>query len=381
MSNNEVFSIIAERNSPSDESFTVLSINYQNGEKVVEGSVLMEVEGAKAVFEIIAPKSGYFYTNLNKGDIPDVGDVIGYISKEEVADISLLIEKSNKKEASPKNTENNISKPALEYIEENSIDLNKIKDFLPTEGLVTKEAIIEIISKSTGKKHYDEKIFNTDLQKKWVEKIQELKELEPIYFIGGGYGAIQVLDIIYKQKMYQPIGYFADDNSILDLIGINRLGKATVEEVKKVGLSNKITKVAITVSNLPDFRSKFIELENDQFQLLSLIHETAVVGENAEIGDGTILFANVHIGADTKIGKCSFISSNSSIEHHNNIGEAFCCGPSFNTSGLVNIGNKSRAGIDVSIEPSINIGNGVILASGTVITKNIEDNKIVKKIN
>ena len=79
----------------------------------------------------------------------------------------------------------------------------------------------------------------------------------------------------------------------------------TVEEVKKVGLSNKITKVAITVSNLPDFRSKFIELENDQFQLLSLIHETAVVGENAEIGDGTILFANVHIGADTKIGKCA----------------------------------------------------------------------------
>ena len=78
MSNNEVFSIIAERNSPSDESFTVLSINYQNGEKVVEGSVLMEVEGAKAVFEIIAPKSGYFYTNLNEGDIPDVGDVIGY---------------------------------------------------------------------------------------------------------------------------------------------------------------------------------------------------------------------------------------------------------------------------------------------------------------
>ena len=54
--------------------------------------------------------------------------------------------------------------------------------------------------------------------------------------------------------MYQPIGYFADDNSILDLVGINRLGKATVEEVKKVGLSNKITKVAITVSNLPDFR-------------------------------------------------------------------------------------------------------------------------------
>ena len=42
--------------------------------------------------------------------------------------------------------------------------------------------------------------------------------------------------------------------------------------------------------SLSDFRSKFIELENDQFQLLSLIHETAVVGENAEIGDGTILF-------------------------------------------------------------------------------------------
>ena len=95
---------------------------------------------AKAVFEIIAPKSGYFYTNLNEGDIPDVGDVIDTY-QEEVADI--FIEKSNKKE-DPKNTENNISKPALEYIEENSIDLNKIKDFLPTEGLVTK-ALLKLL--------------------------------------------------------------------------------------------------------------------------------------------------------------------------------------------------------------------------------------------
>ena len=381
MSNSEVFSIIAERNSPSDESFTVLSVNYQNGEKVVEGSVLLEVEGAKAVFEIVAPKSGYFYTNLNEGDIPDVGDVIGYISKEEVADISLLIEKSNKKEASPKNTENNISKPALEYIEENSIDLNSIKSLLPTKGLVTKESIIEIMKKSSGKKNYNEHIFNRDLQKKWAEKIKELEGLEQIYFIGGGYGAIQVLDIIYKQKLYQPIGYFADDDSILDLIGINRLGEANIESIKKIGLSNKINKVLITVSNLPEFRSKFIELENDEFELVSLIHESAVIGENVEIGNGTIIFGNVHIGADSKIGKCSFISSNSSIEHHNTIGEAFCCGPSFNSSGIIKIGDRLRAGIDVSIEPNIDIGNDVTLASGTVITKNIENNKIVKKIN
>mgnify|MGYP006261405919 FL=1 len=74
----------------------------------------------------------------------------------------------------------------------------------------------------------------------------------------------------------------------------------------------------------------------------------------------------------------SFISSNSTIEHHNLIGKGFCCGPGFSTSGIVQIGDFVRTGINVGVEPFLKIGNEVVIASGAIITKNIEDKTIVK---
>ena len=77
-------------------------------------------------------------------------------------------------------------------------------------------------------------------------------------------------------------------------------------------------------------------------------------------------------------GSGTTISSNSTIEHHNKIGVAFCCGPSFSTSGIVEIGNLVRTGINVGIEPFVKIGDEVVLASGTIITKNVENFEIIK---
>ena len=108
------------------------------------------------------------------------------------------------------------------------------------------------------------------------------------------------------------------------------------------------------------------------------IYSNVFIGENVEIGDGTLIFANVHIGTDTSIGKLSFISSNSTIEHHNVIGNAFCCGPSFSTSGLVSIGNNTRVGINVGIEPSIKVGDNVVISSGSIVTSNIDSDKTLK---
>lgn len=37
-----------------------------------------------------------------------------------------------------------------------------------------------------------------------------------------------------------------------------------------------------------------------------------------------------------------------------------------------------RTGINVGVEPFVKIGERVVLASGVIVTKNIEDNEIVK---
>lgn len=56
-------------------------------------------------------------------------------------------------------------------------------------------------------------------------------------------------------------------------------------------------------------------------QFLTMIHSTARIGTNVEIGEGTIIGAFTTIGADTKVGKYNLIQSYSVIGHDSIIGD------------------------------------------------------------
>tara|TARA_B100001113_G_scaffold143562_1_gene117509 strand:- start:2915 stop:4036 length:1122 start_codon:yes stop_codon:yes gene_type:complete len=366
--------ITIERNSPSDSDFRLLKLFVDNGDFVKKDTVIAEVEGAKAVFEIYSDFEGYFFTKFEVNDYIDLDETFFYITEKEVKDISLVEKEVNSFSSHQDSTDSlkKFSLPAIEYLKENNIDVEELIHKFKDYSVVTKEILIlELTDKKMT--------LDPESVKSWKKKLKKLENKTPIYFIGGGYGALQVLDIAFKNKEYFIAGYFDDSSSaLIDEIGIKNFGDASIENITSTCKKNGIEKICVTVSNNPKFRSKFIDLEESDISLVSFIHPNTVLGENVEIGDGTLIFANVHIGTDTSIGKLSFISSNSTIEHHNVIGNAFCCGPSFSTSGLVSIGNNTRVGINVGIEPSIKVGDNVVISSGSIVTSNIDSDKTLK---
>ena len=56
-------------------------------------------------------------------------------------------------------------------------------------------------------------------------------------------------------------------------------------------------------------------------QFLTMIHHTARIGTNVEIGEGTIVGAFTTIGADAKVGKYNMIQSYTVIGHDSKIGD------------------------------------------------------------
>jgi acetyltransferase-like isoleucine patch superfamily enzyme len=262
-------------------------------------------------------------------------------------------------------------------------DLNQVwKNLLPAFGLITVEHIKNSVSQLLAvESRFMQRTSISNLQN-WKSKLHELSSSEPVILIGAGNGAIQVLDILVKINKYNPVGYFSDEpENILDSLEIMNYGNTSVENISEIAKRLEVKKLIITVALSPLFRYNCSMLDGlNGLELVTLIHPDTIIGTNVEIGAGTVIFGNVHIGAETKIGKACFISSGSTIEHHNSIGAGFCCGPMFATSGLVTIGEKTKAGMGVCIEPGINIGNEVILASKTLITKNIADGVTVKSI-
>ena len=61
-----------EQVNPNDLEVLVLSKHFSNGDEVIAGQVLFEVEGQKAAFDVVAESTGYVYSNIEVNDYIDV---------------------------------------------------------------------------------------------------------------------------------------------------------------------------------------------------------------------------------------------------------------------------------------------------------------------
>jgi acetyltransferase-like isoleucine patch superfamily enzyme len=377
---NEIF---AERNSPSDEELVCISVLVKNGDFVLKNRVIYEIEGAKAIFEVVSESDGYFYSIVKEGDIFKVGQKIGYLKEIEIENFSetlidqdlTMISVNGQNEVSA----TRFSEPALLYLENQSNNQELIAKFKNSTTLITLAMIKEVeeeLKRATPKMSSIESEF-------WSKFVSESAAEDCCILIGGGYGAIQTLDLLNQIGGMKPIGYLSDfSENLISQIGLPNLGSATRESIQSAREKFPDAKVVLTVGSSPEFRFKVSNLSEELgFSLETLIHPSAIVSSNVQIGTGTLIFANVHIGTGTHIGKACFISSNSSIEHHNAIGDGFCTGPNLNTSGGVEIGEKVRFGIGVSVEPGIVVGSNCTVASGLVITKNVGEGSVQKARN
>ena len=377
---NDSFEVYAERHSPSDEELICIAVLIENGEWVQKGKIIFEIEGAKAIFEVASEVDGFFYSIIAEGDKFKVGQKIGYVSKSEIADfaetlldfVEDIVHLPNVEE----NGDLNFSEPALEYLRTSINKSHIVEKLSGTVGLVT-SAMIKDIESTIG---ISSPTLSPVEREFWTDYIKRSSSEETCIFIGGGFGAIQTLDLLNNRGGFMPIGYISDLKvNLMDQFGLPLLGDTSLESLKSIIEKNKGAKFILTVGSSPTFRCKVAQIFSKLNVVLeTLIHPTATIGANVVIGAGTLIFAHVHIGTGSVIGAASFISSNSSIEHHNNVGEGFCTGPNLNTSGGVTIGREVRFGMNIGIEPGVAVGHNCVVASGLVLTRDLADGSVLK---
>jgi serine acetyltransferase len=380
-----MYLVIAERNSPSDEEITCIELKVSSGNHVALNDVVAELEGAKAIFEIIADVEGYFYPFISKGQITKVGALIGVITPEKIDGIELekiYLENSGieKIAAIRENSGINFSAAASILVEKlDEKDKDNLMFAMKDRSFIREKDVVEYLN---SQRKYQRQLSDLSIEG-WNSVLSEMKGLRKVVFIGGGYGAVQVLDLMTKKNSYDLVGFFSDNHeNVLDDIGVPKLGSCNKADYESYLSDHPDVLFAITVGMSPAFRFTQTKiLLGLGVNLPNMIHPSTVIGKNADFGVGNIIFANVHIGADVSLGNSNFISSNSTIEHHNSIGDGNCFGPQISTSGNVRIGSKCRFGSGVVVEPGIEIGSEVTIASHATITSNVQDSSVVKLIS
>jgi len=325
-------------------------------ENVKKGEPLFLIETSKAVVEIEAEESGMLKKVLVKEmEMVPILTVVALIGNEDEILPRLDLLKKPKEEIEIKKEEIKekikASPAAKRLARENNIDLNLIVE-TGFEGRVTEEDINNFIDK---------------------------KEKNKILIIGAGNGGEVVADILLNNRKNEIVG-FLDDNPKISknkLMGKPVLGK--IDNIDELYKNKKFDTVIISITSNMEVRRKIFEkLKSKNYKMINAIHPKAYINPTADIGEGNVICAFVHVGYCAKIGNNSLISANSDIEHHNKIGSHILFGPGVMTSGDVTIGDNCSLGTGVNIEPHIRIGDNVAIASGFTIISNVPSNTTLK---
>ena len=107
--------------------------------------------------------------------------------------------------------------------------------------------------------------------------------------------------------------------------------------------------------------------------VVSLIHPSAIIGTDVEIGMGTVIMAGVVINSSCRIGKGCIINTSSSLDHDNFIEDYVHISPGARTAGSVTIGKGTWLGIGSVVSNNVNVCGDCMIGAGAVVVKDVTE--------
>jgi len=133
-------------------------------------------------------------------------------------------------------------------------------------------------------------------------------------------------------------------------------------------------KVAIGIGYLPgqNHRRKIFHALKDQNHIIkSLIHPSAIIGQQVDLQEGSQVMAGTVVQPRATIGKNVIINTGARIDHDSTIGDHSHIAPGVTVCGDVSIGRNCFVGAGATIIHGINIGENAIIAAGVTAYKDI----------
>ncbi len=194
--------------------------------------------------------------------------------------------------------------------------------------------------------------------------------MEKILIIGGGGHAKVIISILKKLNLYDIMGYTDLENKG-EILGVPYLGN---DESLNSLFSNGVINAVIGLGQIKSsaLRRKIVDIcKHIGFNLPTIVSPNAIINEDVDIGNGTVVMDGVTINSGSTIGECSIINTNASIDHDCTIGDFTHIAPGVTLSGEVNVGNDVLIGTGSNIIQQINITDKTIISAGSTVLKSI----------
>ena len=180
----------------------------------------------------------------------------------------------------------------------------------------------------------------------------------------GASGHGKVVSDIAEKNGYDDIEFFDDDKSI------EFCGKWPVAGTVHEALSRD-NDVFIAIGKA-ETREKLMEcFDGRHFPVL--VHPNAVVADDVEIGEGSVVMAGAVINPGARVGKGVIVNTCSSIDHDCVVGDFVHISVGAHLSGTVTVGKGSWVAVGASISNNVEIGEKIVVGAGAVVIRDIKE--------
>lgn len=180
----------------------------------------------------------------------------------------------------------------------------------------------------------------------------------------GASGHGRVVANVAKMCGYEDIAFLDGNLSITTCAGYPVLGPET--------LTDELTGDIFVAVGDSDARRKLTE-KNSMHVFPVLIHPSAVVAEDVEIGSGTVVMAGAVINPGARIGKGCIINTSSSIDHDCYVGDFVHIAVGAHLAGTVDVGTCTWIGAGATVINNVSICPHVMIGAGAVVVKSIAE--------
>ena len=182
-----------------------------------------------------------------------------------------------------------------------------------------------------------------------------------------GHGKV-VADIAIKMKRWSYTAFLDDDETLKTSLGLKVIGKSR-DAFNYIDDAD----IFVAIGNNTTRQMFLSKLQEVGASIPVLIHNHAIIGEQVEIGEGTVIMAGVVINCCTKIGKGCIINTGAIMDHDNTIDDYVHISPGATLAGAVNIGRGSWIGIGSVVSNNIKIAGGCKTGAGAVVIRDITE--------
>lgn len=178
-----------------------------------------------------------------------------------------------------------------------------------------------------------------------------------------GHGKV-VADIAQKNN-YEEI-LFLDDRTDMD----HCLNYPIVGQIHELFKYPEYD-VFVSIGNTA-IRKKLLEMCWQQNRSVpTLIHPSAVVGSDVQIGEGSVIMPGSVINPSSRIGKGCIVNTGATIDHDNLIKDYAHISVGSHLCGTVSIGESTWVGAGSCIRNNISICSDCTIGAGAVVVKDI----------